>query len=61
MVHPPSTPAPIGRIGDRFEVDITDLGHDGQGVGRWQERVVFVPGALPEERVAVVVRRVQRR
>ena len=61
MVHPSSAAAPIGRIGERFELDITDLGHDGQGVGRWQERVVFVPGALPEERVAVVVRRVQRR
>ncbi len=61
MVHPPSAAAPIGRSGDRFELEITDLGHDGQGVGRWQERVVFVPGALPQERVAVVVRRVQKR
>ena len=61
MVQPPSAAAPIGRIGDRFELEISDLGHDGQGVGRWQERVVFVPGALPEERVAVVVRRVQKR
>jgi 23S rRNA (uracil1939-C5)-methyltransferase len=61
MVQPPTAAAPIGRIGDRFELEISDLGHDGQGVGRWQERVVFVPGALPEERVAVVVRRVQKR
>ncbi len=61
MVHPPSAAAPIGRIGDRFELEISDLGHEGQGVGRWQDRVVFVPGALPQERVAVVVRRVQKR
>ena len=61
MVHPPTVAEPIGHIGDRFELVISDLGHDGQGVGRWQERVVFVPGALPGERVAVVVRRVQKR
>ncbi len=37
----------------RLELEITDLGHRGQGVGRHGSQVVFVEGALPGERVAV--------
>jgi len=34
------------------EVEITDLSHDGRGVGRVDDKVVFVHGALPGERVS---------
>ncbi|MDT8449308.1 MAG: 23S rRNA (uracil(1939)-C(5))-methyltransferase RlmD [Wenzhouxiangellaceae bacterium] len=33
------------------EVEINDLGHDGRGVGRVADKVTFVHGALPGERV----------
>jgi len=32
-------------------IDIHDLSHDGRGVGRHEDKVVFVHSALPEERV----------
>jgi len=48
-------------IGERLELDIDGLGHDGQGVGRWQGLAVFVPGALPGERVLARVRRLAKR
>lgn len=36
-----------------FELEITDLSHDGRGVGRREGKTVFVSGALPGERVKV--------
>ncbi|MFM2081282.1 MAG: rRNA ((1939)-C(5))-methyltransferase RlmD [Cyanobacteriota bacterium] len=51
----------VATIGQVLELDIDGLGHDGRGVGRWRETVVFVPGALPGERVSVRVRRLARR
>lgn len=48
-------------VGHRCEVLINDLAHDGQGIGRSGEAVVFVPGALPGERVrARLVRKARR-
>ena len=48
-------------VGHRCEVLINDLSHDGQGIGRSGEAVVFVPGALPGERVrARLVRKARR-
>ena len=38
---------------DRFQTTITGLNHDGHGVGRNQDKVVFVQGALPGEEVLV--------
>ena len=32
-------------------LEITDLGHDGRGVGRVEDKAVFVHGALPGEQV----------
>ena len=34
---------------------ITGLSHDGSGVGRDDGKVVFVPGALPDETVTVTL------
>ena len=36
-----------------FELQITDLSHDGRGVGRREGKAVFVSGALPGETVRV--------
>lgn len=43
-------PAPI-----ECEVDIHDLSHEAQGVSRTQEKVLFVPGALPTETIKVKI------
>lgn len=49
----PGAPEPTG------EVTITDLNHDGEGVGRMDGLAVFVPGAVPGDvvRIAIVSRR----
>ena len=39
--------------GSSVEVSITGLSHDGQGVARLNDRVLFVSGALPGEQVQV--------
>ncbi len=39
--------------GNSVAVTITGLSHDGQGVARLEDRVLFVAGALPGERVQV--------
>jgi 23S rRNA (uracil1939-C5)-methyltransferase len=41
------------RRGDLLAVDVTDLASGGEGVGRAGGYVVFVPGGLPGDRVAV--------
>lgn len=45
--------------GALLEISITDLNHNGEGVGRWQERVVFVPDAVPGDRLWVRLVRVK--
>ena len=39
------------KINREFELEITDLLHDGRGVGRLDGKAVFVTGALPGETV----------
>ncbi|WP_022960984.1 23S rRNA (uracil(1939)-C(5))-methyltransferase RlmD [Halopseudomonas pelagia] len=46
--HTPDAPAAIGQ---RIELQLERLAHDGRGIGRWQGRIVFVDGGLPGERV----------
>ena len=48
-------------VGQRCEVLVNDLSHDGQGIGRCSDAVVFVPGALPGERVMARLVRKSRR
>lgn len=38
-------------IGQRIELELDRLSHDGRGIGRWQGRTVFVDGGLPGEKV----------
>lgn len=42
-------------IGQRIEVSLQRLTHDGRGIGTWQGRTVFVEGGLPGERVTARV------
>jgi len=39
------------RQGSLLELTITDLNHQGDGVGRWNSRVVFVPGTVVGDRI----------
>ncbi|MCX7593256.1 MAG: 23S rRNA (uracil(1939)-C(5))-methyltransferase RlmD [Fischerella sp.] len=39
--------------GELIEVNITDTSDTGDGVGRWHERVVFVPDTVPGDRAVV--------
>lgn len=51
----------VATLGQRLTLEIEGVGHEGQGVGRWGELVVFVPEALPGETVLVRVRRRAKR
>lgn len=56
-----SAPSPRLLVGAQLELCIDGLSHDGQGVGRIEQQVVFVPGALPGEQVRVrLVHRARR-
>jgi 23S rRNA (uracil1939-C5)-methyltransferase len=45
--------------GQLLEMTIADLSNGGDGVGRWQGRVVFVPNAVPGDRALVRLVRVK--
>jgi 23S rRNA (uracil1939-C5)-methyltransferase len=49
----------LWRQGELLELTIADLNHEGEGVGRWQGRVVFVPDTVPGDRVQVRLVRVK--
>lgn len=42
-------------VGQRIELALERLTHDGRGIGRWQGRTVFVEGGLPGEEVTARV------
>ncbi|MEX2104344.1 MAG: 23S rRNA (uracil(1939)-C(5))-methyltransferase RlmD [Bacilli bacterium] len=44
----------------QVELDIHGLGHDGEGVGRVEGFTIFIPGALPGERVKAKVLNVKK-
>ncbi|BBB92382.1 MAG TPA: 23S rRNA (uracil(1939)-C(5))-methyltransferase RlmD [Methylomusa anaerophila] len=41
--------------GQTYTIDIVNMGHSGEGVGRYEDFTVFVPQALPRENVAVKI------
>ena len=49
------------QIGDKFELTITDIAFGGEGVGRHEELVVFVPFVAPDDLVEVEVTEVKKR
>ena len=49
------------QLGTSITLEVTGFGHEGQGVGRWNETAVFIPGALPGETVQARVRRCAKR
>jgi len=51
--------APV-QIGEEYEIAIEGLTHDGHGVGRAEGFTLFVPGALPGERVRASVTEVKK-
>ena len=52
-------PVSLWQQGQLVEVVITDLSDTGDGVGRWNERVVFVPDTVPGDRALVRLLRVK--
>lgn len=52
----PAADAPAA-IGQRIELQLERLTHDGRGIGRWRGRTVFVEGGLPGEQVQARVLR----
>lgn len=51
--------APV-RMGGRYTVEIVNLGHSGEGVGRYQDFTIFVPQALPGETAEVEINEVKK-
>lgn len=51
---------PNWQQGQLLEITIDDLGDTGDGVGRYQERVIFVPDTVPGDRIVVRLVRVKR-
>ncbi len=47
------------RHGDQIEVEVSTLAFGGDAVGRYQDFAIFVPGALPGERVRVKINQVK--
>jgi len=51
---------PTVNTGARLVLKITDLNHDGKGVGKHEGFTCFVTGALPQEKVEVSITRVRK-
>ncbi|NMA61112.1 MAG: TRAM domain-containing protein, partial [Firmicutes bacterium] len=49
------------QVGQEFTAEITGLTHEGAGVGRVDDRVVFVPGALPGDLIRLKLVHIKER
>jgi 23S rRNA (uracil1939-C5)-methyltransferase len=58
-VWPTEPPAPKWQAGETLKVNITDLSNGGDGVGRWEDRVVFVPNTVPGDIMRVKMTKVK--
>ena len=47
-------------VGNSYEIDIRTLGTSGEGVGRYEDFTVFVPNALPSERIRATITEVKK-
>ncbi|MGB3295957.1 MAG: 23S rRNA (uracil(1939)-C(5))-methyltransferase RlmD [Phormidesmis sp.] len=56
---PTEPPVPQWKQGETLKVTITDLSNGGDGVGRWQDRVVFVPNTVPGDVMRVKMTKVK--
>lgn len=52
-------PKPVG-IGREYEVEITEKSRRGEGIGRIEELVIFVPNTNPGDRARVKITRISR-
>ena len=59
-VWPNETPIPTWQQGETLKVEITDLSNSGDGVGRWEDRVVFVPNTVPGDVMRVKITKAKR-
>lgn len=58
-VWPENVPEPKWQEGEIIKLDITDLSNTGDGVGRWENRVVFVPNTVPGDEMRVKLTKVK--
>ena len=56
----PSTPSQSWKQGDLVEIEITDVSDGGEGVGRVEDRVVFVPDTVTGDRITARLINVKR-
>lgn len=50
---------PVQR-GETIEIEISGIGHSGEGVGRYRDFTLFIPGAAPGDRVSARVSEVRK-
>ncbi|MGE5702884.1 MAG: 23S rRNA (uracil(1939)-C(5))-methyltransferase RlmD, partial [Clostridia bacterium] len=61
--HKPSSPSPASaeeiRVGDRIVVTVKRIGINGEGIGYFRRKAVFIQGALPDEVVKAKITKVE--
>ncbi|MEM6450693.1 MAG: 23S rRNA (uracil(1939)-C(5))-methyltransferase RlmD [Cyanobacteria bacterium P01_D01_bin.105] len=58
-VWPAEAPEPQWQQGETLKIEITDLSNSGDGVGRWKDRVVFVPNTVPGDIMRVKMTKIK--